>query len=634
MSGKCLNRLLFVIFLSGLLPQNAFPVEKVRNVVVFFSLGSNVPAYGHILDGIKNILSKNYGASNNLIIEYLDIDRTDDEDYSRSIIDIYNIKFRTIKIDLLITVGPRLNPILIKYGLEALNTSPVIDIDIDGMPGRIPASGFPNQNRSEILIKFRMDESLKSCFSLFPGYKNVIIISGSSGFDNFFTSLIKKSETVFDKDHNFKYISGISIDSTIQLVKRIPEESIVIVPSFFADVNNTPFLTPEVISFISANCKAPVFPVTDSFIERNEGIGGYVFSYMNLGKEAGRVATEILNGKSANDIAVNETGFYQNIYNWPELKKWHLLHSKAIPKGSIIFNEKISFIARHKYYSLGVILFLISQTIIIIYLVRMNRRQKKISMEMHETEIMHHELIRTDRMAKMTELTASLSHELNQPLAAILYSAQAGKRFLQKDILDNSQANEIFDNIIEDDKRAGKIISSVRNIMKPEIKDHEKIELVGLIQETKDLIQAEAIRKSINIDFKSNPFPVYIMGDKIQLQQVLMNLIRNSFNAMEENGSEIKKIDISMNLNKEEVTVSVMDSGPGIDPGILEKLFKPFVTTRKDGSGIGLALSRSIMERHNGKIWGENIDGGGAAFSFRLKILKVENGKRHRLYHR
>jgi two-component system, LuxR family, sensor kinase FixL len=89
-----------------------------------------------------------------------------------------------------------------------------------------------------------------------------------------------------------------------------------------------------------------------------------------------------------------------------------------------------------------------------------------------------------------------------------------------------------------------------------------------------------------------------------------------------------------MNLNKEEVTVSVMDSGPGIDPGILEKLFKPFVTTRKDGSGIGLALSRSIMERHNGKIWGENIDGGGALFSFRLKILKVENGKRHRLYHR
>ena len=97
------------------------------------------------------------------------------------------------------------------------------------------------------------------------------------------------------------------MDSTIQIARKIPAESIVIVPSFFADNNNIPFLTPEVISFISDNCKAPVLPVTDSFIERNEGIGGYVFSYTDLGKEAGRIALEILNGRHANDIVVDES---------------------------------------------------------------------------------------------------------------------------------------------------------------------------------------------------------------------------------------------------------------------------------------------------------------------------------------
>ena len=114
------------------------------------------------------------------------------------------------------------------------------------------------------------------------------------------------------------------------------------------------------------------------------------------------------------------------------------------------------------------------------------------------------------------------------------------------------------------------------------------------------------------------------LGDKTQLQQVLMNLFRNSFNAMEEHETEKKILDIIMNSNKDSVLVSVHDTGPGIDPEIKAKLFKPFVTTRKDGSGIGLALSRSIIEKHNGEIWAENIEGGGADFSFRLQIIKDE----------
>jgi signal transduction histidine kinase len=613
------RRIITIFLLVGLLSTEAFPVDKVRNVVVFFSLGPNVPAYKHILDGIKSTFSKNTDESRNLIIEYLDIGRTEDEEYARKIIDIYNKKFRTQKIDLLITVGPKLNPVLIKYGLEALKTSPVIDIDIDGFSGRISPADFPGRNRSEILIKFRINETLKKAFSLFPDYKNVFVISGSSGFDEFFTSLIKSSEPVFEKDYKFKYISGISMDSTILIAREIPAESIVIVPSYFADKTNIPFVTPEVISFISENCKAPVFPVTDSFIERNEGIGGYVLSYTNMGKETGRIALEILNGKHANDINVDESNFYQHIYNWPELKKWQLLHSKAIPRDSIIYNEKKSFLAAYKYYTVGVILFLISQSLMILYLMKLNRKQKKISEKMLETEQMHRELIREDRMAKMNVLTASLSHELNQPLTAILYSAQAGKRFLQKDMLDQKQAYEIFDNIIEDDKRAGKIVNSVRNLMKPESIEFEKVDLNSLIQETTDIIISESIRKKIMINLDCPDYPVYVLGDKTQLQQVLMNLIRNSFNAMEENNTVPKTIDIQLIFSKDCVNVSVRDSGPGIDPEIRGKLFKPFVTTRKDGSGIGLALSRSIIEKHKGEIWAENNEGRGAVFSFRLQ---------------
>jgi two-component system sensor kinase FixL len=115
---------------------------------------------------------------------------------------------------------------------------------------------------------------------------------------------------------------------------------------------------------------------------------------------------------------------------------------------------------------------------------------------------------------------------------------------------------------------------------------------------------------------------IYVFADKIQLQQVLLNFMRNALNAMECMPPENKFMTIALNVNKGFTTVSVGDSGPGIDPAIKDNLFKPFVTGNKKGFGIGLALSRSIIDKHHGSIWAENVPGGGAQFSFRLKIVK------------
>jgi C4-dicarboxylate-specific signal transduction histidine kinase len=139
-----------------------------------------------------------------------------------------------------------------------------------------------------------------------------------------------------------------------------------------------------------------------------------------------------------------------------------------------------------------------------------------------------------------------------------------------------------------------------------------------------NIIHTDVEKHRIKINIRYEKDPVFVFGDKIQLQQVLMNFIRNSVIAMEESNTEYRILEIILKQDKESVIVSVRDSGPGIDNAIRENLFKPFVTTRKEGFGIGLTLCKSLIEKHNGKIWAENIPEGGTVFSFSLKVIKNE----------
>jgi signal transduction histidine kinase len=413
------------------------------------------------------------------------------------------------------------------------------------------------------------------------------------------------------------------MNSTIRFVKTIPPNSIILVPAYMQDASNIPFTTPEALDIISKNSKAPVFlAITDAGVKTRGAIGGYLFSYTNLGNEMGRIILEILKGKQIQEIIVNKKDFYAHIYDWNEIERWHLTDSKTIPEDSIFYNKNLSFFELYKWYILGILLFILSQTLLIIHLFRLNKRQKAISIKMKETENMYRELIRTDRISKMSTLTASLSHELFQPLSAIKITAQAAKRFIQTGKLDMDKASQMFENILEDNLRATGIINSIKSIIKPVITNKEKVNLNTLILETVEIIRRDLKKQNTKAELNLGIDTVYIFGDKIQIQQVLMNFIRNAVSAMENCEPESKKLKISLASVKDVVTVSVQDAGPGIHSSIKENLFKPFVTTKKEGTGIGLTLCLSIIEKHNGQIWADNMPEGGAKFSFSLQMIK------------
>ena len=366
-------------------------------------------------------------------------------------------------------------------------------------------------------------------------------------------------------------------------------------------------------------------PINEKYNDMGFGegaIGGYVLSFKKIGMLLGESAVKILKGTDPNSIIINESDYYEYLFDWRELKRWGLVGSNLIPKGSTIRFEEVNFFQKYSFYIILAILFLVLQSLLIFNLVRLNRKQKLITRQLIDSENRFRALVREDRILRMGQLTASLSHELNQPLTAILSTAQAGLRFIESDKMDPAFMKEILENIVEDDKRAAAILSSIRSMLKLEKRDKEKINLNKLIEEIINIYQSEATEKQIKLNVKLADQPVYIQADRIQIQQVLLNFFTNAAQAIEMLNAIDKTIVISETADNDYVTVSVRDYGKGIEESLKDKIFKPFITSKKEGSGIGLAISRTIIHDHQGKIWVENMPDGGAQFSFSLKIIK------------
>jgi PAS domain S-box-containing protein len=234
------------------------------------------------------------------------------------------------------------------------------------------------------------------------------------------------------------------------------------------------------------------------------------------------------------------------------------------------------------------------------------------------------ELLHVDRMMCLNELSASLAHELNQPLAAILSSAQAALRFLQSATPDLNLLRTILQNIAQDDKRAAGTITSLRSLMKREEREREPLNVNTVLDDVLNLFYTESIVRKVTTetDFDSSLPPV--LGDKIQLQQVVLNLLMNAADAT--SGSpheqEKRKIILRTQATDQGIQVAVRDFGPGIDPAKLVDIWQPFFTTKTTGLGMGLSISRSIVQAHGGRIWAENHPDGGAMFTFEIPLVR------------
>jgi signal transduction histidine kinase len=235
-------------------------------------------------------------------------------------------------------------------------------------------------------------------------------------------------------------------------------------------------------------------------------------------------------------------------------------------------------------------------------------------------------LARMSRVTRMEQMTGSIAHELNQPLTGILSNAQAGEMMVKDGRCDSGDMAEIMGEIASDAKRASDVIQTLRDLYRKHEVEYRPVDMSALIEETGHLLRSEFILQKVEMANECAPDAPPVGGTRVQLQQVLVNLIMNAAEAMKDTSPDGRLIRVATSHDKDEVRVWVEDSGPGIDADRIVTIFEPLATWKPGGTGMGLAISNSIIEAHRGRMWAENRDGGGACVGFVLPVMKGSKG--------
>jgi two-component system sensor kinase FixL len=250
--------------------------------------------------------------------------------------------------------------------------------------------------------------------------------------------------------------------------------------------------------------------------------------------------------------------------------------------------------------------------------------RQKTEQRLHELQS---ELVHISRLTAMGEMASALAHELNQPLSAIANYLKGSRRLLEGRTDEQiATVREAMDKAAEQSLRAGQIIRRLRDFVARGESDRQVESIKKLVEEASALGLVGARDQGVRVVFRLDPAADLVLADKVQIQQVMLNLMRNAIEAME--GSARRELVVSVAPTEDRmILVSVADTGSGISDDIMLNLFQPFVTSKRHGMGVGLSISRTIVEGHGGRIWAEANPGGGTVFKFTLRAVSQEDMK-------
>lgn len=603
------GRRAFVLIIGSLLLTLASPgaaaeatrarEEGQRQVLVIYSDTSTLSANIGIAAGLRDVMNGTLTRRYQILTEFRSSQQFPDAEADAAFVEMLTRKYRDRPIALVITIGPRALEVTLKNRERFAAGVPVV-------AGGVLEQSIPNPRPADLFAavgSFELEATVALAKRLQPEARRLVIFTGSAQFDLAWRATAR--DTLADESGiEVAYVTDRTLAEFEAEAAALDPDTILLILTIFEDASGANFIPAEAAAFIASASSAPSWGVYSTFVGKGV-VGGVFETFETIGRTVGNLALAVLEGDMTGDgiVSVASTA----VVDWLAMKRFGL-DERLVPPSATLLNYDPPVWERYRTELLLVLAVVFAQTVTIAALVFQGRRRHAAEMELAARRL---ELAQVARVAQLGELSGAITHELNQPLTAIMANAEAGSMLLKKSPPDLEQIASILSDIAADDQRASNTIASLRKLMRRENVDPGPLDLNAVVRAVESLTKSELLMRCVRLVVRTAPGPLTVLGNMEQFQQVVLNLILNGADAMAGQAPETRLLIVETAERADGWRqVAVQDLGPGLDLVVEKDPFRAFVTTKANGMGIGLAICRSIADAHGGTVCFERADNG------------------------
>jgi signal transduction histidine kinase len=529
-------------------------------------------------------------------------------------VDYLNSLYQSHPADIVLSIGAPAARFVQKYRERLFPETPmVLTVVEQRLVNRV------NLTDNDTIISVRNDflAAFRNILQVLPETQTIAVVIGASALEKFWLEELKRELKPLENRVNFVYYADLSFAEILKRAAVLPPHAVLFWGLMSVDSAGVVHEGDLALRSLHAVANAPIFSYQEPFFN-GETVGGPMHSIVETSKKTVNAAIRILGGEKPGDIKFEPIEFAAPKYDWRKMQRWGISESNLPPGSTILFREPDVWV-QYRWQILLTASVILVQAGLISALLQQRRRRRLAEVEVRQRLA---ELAHVNRYSAAGEFTTSIAHELNQPLGSILTNTETAEFLLKETSPNLAEVREILADIRRDDQRASEVIRRLRSVLKKTPFEIRDIDLNDTVREAIGFVAALADRRGVVLKFAAASGELRIKGDPVQLQQVILNLIINGMDAVLEADARVGEVSVSTARLDQHAEIRIGDTGPGIVNGDMQKVFDPFFSTKPQGLGMGLAIARTIVEAHNGRISAVNQESGGALFVITIPIAR------------